>query len=142
MKKSKMTRSKKAIFAGFLSAAMVAQSVSAFAAEAGGEYLPDLQTQNQEVVSETAGESSTAAETAPEETVAPETAVQTEENSVATQEASVEKKTFTDAEIAANDGVIYLANCGSSDTSVTPSGSKRGYHTERILPLSVRQDHL
>lgn len=44
-----MTRSKKAIFAGFLSAAMVAQSVSAFAAEAGGEYLPDLQTQNQEV---------------------------------------------------------------------------------------------
>lgn len=55
MKKSKMTRSKKAIFAGFLSAAMVAQSVSAFAAEAGGEYLPDLQTQNQEVVSETAG---------------------------------------------------------------------------------------
>lgn len=65
MKKSKMTRSKKAIFAGFLSAAMVAQSVSAFAAEAGGEYLPDLQTQNQEVVSETAGESSPAAETAP-----------------------------------------------------------------------------
>ena len=60
MKKSKMTRSKKAIFAGFLSAAMVAQSVSAFAAEAGGEYLPDLQTQNQEVVSETAGESSPA----------------------------------------------------------------------------------
>ena len=76
MKKSKMTRSKKAIFAGFLSAAMVAQSVSAFAAEAGGEYLPDLQTQNQEVVSETAGESSPAAETAPEETVAPETVVQ------------------------------------------------------------------
>ena len=127
-----MTRSKKAIFAGFLSAAMVAQSVSAFAAEAGGEYLPDLQTQNQEVVSETAGESSPAAETAPEETVAPETVVQTEENSVTTQEASVEKKTFTDAEIAANDGVIYLANCGSSDTSVTPSGSKRGLYQGNV----------
>ena len=123
MKKSKMTRSKKAIFAGFLSAAMVAQSVSAFAAEAGGEYLPDLQTQNQEVVSETAGESSPAAEAAPEETVAPETAVQTEENSVETQE---------DAEIAANDGVIYLANCGSSDTSVTPSGSKRGLYQGNV----------
>ena len=93
MKKSKMKRSKKAIFAGFLSAAMVAQSVSAFAAE---------------------------------------TAVQTEENSVATQEASVEKKTFTDAEIAANDGVIYLANCGSSDTFVTPSGSKRGLYQGNV----------
>ena len=64
-----------------------------------------------------------------------------------TQEASVEKKTFTDAEIAANDGVIYLANCGSSDTSVTPSGSKRGLyqgmwirHMIQMLPQDITGD--
>ena len=108
-KKRKMTRSKKAIFAGFLSAAMVAQSVSAFAAEAGGEYLPDVQTQTQEAA-ETTVESTPAAEPTAEIQETPAQEAEQEVPEVQTEEVQTEEAQETESPVAVQEAAVEKKN--------------------------------
>ena len=53
------------------------------------------------------------------------------EKITAAKEALNQKDGLTEAELAANDYILYQANCGTSDVTVTPSGTKSGlYQTD------------
>ena len=50
-----------------------------------------------------------------------------------TQADETEKKVVpSEAEIAANDDILYVANCGTADPTVTPSDTKLGLYQSNV----------
>lgn len=151
----KIAKNGKTFFAGILSAAMIVQSVPVMATEVtlqtGPEVTPETTPEvTLEVTPETTPEITPEAtpevvpevmpetipgvtpETTPE--VTPETTPQTTPDK--TEDMALhnnEKKgEFTEAQLAANDYVLYLANCGTPEVSAVPSGSNRGLYQSRV----------
>ena len=62
---------------------------------------------------------------------APYAAGDAETGTADAKEALNQKDGLTETELAANDYILYQANCGTSDVTVTPSGTKNGlYQTD------------
>lgn len=99
----------KMLLTGMLSLAMITQPMTAFAAAS--VDIPDTTPETSALSDDIA-------------------AASLEENE--TKVRAADKKTFTEAQIAANDYVLYLANCGTTDPSVVPSGSNRGLYQSNV----------
>ena len=106
--KRKRWQNKKVVLSGVLSAAMVLQPLSMVTASAANVTAPYA-----------AGDAETGTADAKITKVDAE------------KEALNQKDGLTEAELAANDYILYQANCGTSDVTVTPSGTKSGlYQTD------------
>ena len=144
----------KTLFAGMLSVAMIVQSVPVMATEneEAGEKLPEVVTEStQEVTAEPTPEVKTEAtpqvttEPTPEVTAEPTpeeqnptggdgraTPEETEQQENAESENSERKAEFTEAQLAANDYVLYLANCGTPENGKVPSGAHQGLYQSNV----------
>ena len=130
----------KTLFAGMLSVAMIVQSVPVMATEneEAGEKLPEVVTEStQEVTAEPTPEVKTEAtpqvttEPTPEVTAEP-TPEETEQQENAESENSERKAEFTEEQLAANDYVLYLANCGTPENGKVPSGAHQGLYQSNV----------
>ena len=122
----------KTLFAGMLSVAMIVQSVPVMATEneEAGEKLPEVVTEStQEVTAEPTTEVKT--EATPQVTAEP-TPEETEQQENAESENSERKAEFTEEQLAANDYVLYLANCGTPENGKVPSGAHQGLYQSNV----------